>query len=471
VSWLSFTPAEGTTPATVRTWIDASELDVGEHSAQIFIEEPDSEYRAVVELTLHVDARRMMVSHTGVAFSAYPTAASRLSTSVAVVDSAALGLEWSASSNQDWLLAEPSDTAPGELELSADPAGLEPGKVHFGEVVVASDEPGVEDTEHIQVGLFVASADPPEVWDFELEVFEGGDSLKYVIDPVRPYVYLTSMDDAIRRFPLHPDLDDGQPTVFGDLGEQLGDLTISDDGSKLFVADVGSEKLLVLPLPDPDEPLQIWDGGWSRPTFVRTFGQELVFGDDNVAREAATGNPVLEDAYDDPSGENPVLFAPTRHGHLIFASDQVAVGSSGARSFHEYAFGYSELEGRAWFTLLDVLGDGAIRELLTNDRGDWVAAGDALYERQGDVLVELRSLGAGGCLRDVTPAGAWTHCSPTDLVRLYDPGGVKLAQYTVRTGRPVVARVSGDGTQLALLLRDSPDYHLSVMRLDLPDAE
>lgn len=36
---------------------------------------------------------------------------------------------------------------------------------------------------------------------------------------------------------------------------------------------------------------------------------------------------------------------------------------------------------------------------------------------------------------------------------------------------PSPGEFSGDGTQLALLLNDLPDHHLSVMRLGLPDAE
>ena len=65
---------------------------------------------------------------------------------------------------------------------------------------------------------------------------------------------------------------------------------------------------------------------------MRTLGKDLVFGSDNVARDAAT---------------------------VIFASD-VVVGSSGRPSFHEYAFGFSETEGRAWVTRLDVLGSNEI---------------------------------------------------------------------------------------------------------------
>lgn len=104
-----------------------------------------------------------------------------------------------------------------------------------------------------------------------------------------------------------------------------------------------------------------------------------------------------------------------------------------------------------------MLGANEIRDLLTNDRGDWVADRYALYERQGDVLAKVQSMGMSGCLRDVTPDGAWAHCT-TRAVRLMDPGGVELARYSLRDDADA-AQVSGDATQLALLLSDFTDHH------------
>jgi Viral BACON domain len=182
---------------------------------------------ASLPVTFNLDTHRILVPENGVALTSTP-ALSRLTGSVRVFDNMGLTTGWSASSDQPWLTVTPSGTTNDSLVLTANPAGLTPDTVHYATASLTSSDSTVENTEVVRVGLWVGSATPASTTTINMPYSE------LEADPIRPYVYLHNGSTNITVYNVYSG---AVVTTVSSVGSQLGDMTIANDGSVLYVAD------------------------------------------------------------------------------------------------------------------------------------------------------------------------------------------------------------------------------------------
>jgi len=136
---------------------------------------------ATLPVTLNLEAHRLLASDTGVAF-ATTIFLENITRTLTVRDNLGLNAAWTATSDQPWLTATPSVTAPGNLTLFANATSLAPNQVFYATVTLTSTDPTVEGPERIRIGFWTQST--PLVATVSFDATTAVKEL--VTDPIRP---------------------------------------------------------------------------------------------------------------------------------------------------------------------------------------------------------------------------------------------------------------------------------------------
>jgi len=267
--WIQVMPVSGTvssTPFPVTVRIDPTGLAEGTYSGTVtFTAQVNGlTVNSILPVQLQLDTHRIVVSDVGVALTSTPTL-SRLTRALKVRSSRGADVSWTAASSQSWLGVTSSGTTSDDLLLTADPAGLAADTVHYASVTVTSSDTSVVNSETVRVGFWVGSTTPLASTQLP------GSSPPIAVDPIRPYVYRSGGGDIVVS-----NLYTGAvvTTITVPNGASLGEATIANDGSRMFVVDNINHQ--VLPI---DLSTFTFGTGWATgastavgPVYVRSNG-------------------------------------------------------------------------------------------------------------------------------------------------------------------------------------------------------
>lgn len=238
--WLQVSPAAVTlgTSLTEFTVTARSDQPAGAHAGQVTVHcvIDGVDIPMTIPATLNVDEHRLVPSTVGVALVKTPSR-NALARQVRIGDSLGrAAVPWTAAADQDWLTVTPSGTAPGTLQLTANPAGLASG-THLAWITLSSSDASVGPVERIRVGLTVLDADSGPA-------FQAGFFGAMAVSPVEPVVFVVgSSQTDITGY----DLNTGAPVrTFTRAAASAIKMTMSGDGTLLYVWDGGARQVLEL---------------------------------------------------------------------------------------------------------------------------------------------------------------------------------------------------------------------------------
>jgi hypothetical protein len=198
-----------------------------------------------VMVNLNVDQRRLVVSQPGAAFTSVPGAA-LLTRTLVVRDNFGASAPWTASSDAAWLSVTASGTAPGNVVLTANPATLPDATLSLATVTVtttASAQPAV-----IRVGLWKSASGLASITRLPLPYAH------LVADKIRPYIYANNGGTSIDVFNAYTATKIG---TIASVGNALGEMSVSPDGSRLYAVDTAARTLVPVDL-DTRTTLATW---------------------------------------------------------------------------------------------------------------------------------------------------------------------------------------------------------------------
>lgn len=412
-----------------------------------------------IPVRLNLEAHRLLASDNGVAFASMP-GLSKLTRTLHVRDSLNLSTGWTAVSNQAWLTATPSGTAGGDLVLTADPAGLPVDQISYATVTLGSSDTTVEGTERIQVGLWVGSADPAPIMTSNTAYKD------LAMDPVRPYLYLASGGSSVDVVNVFTGT---KVTTLPALGANIRHLTVSNDGSRLFVSDATNYRIVPVDLPS-GTPGTSWPVGLAvgpHVAYARSNGQSLIVAGTGAVFNADTGTLLSNFA---PNMTSSYVVSASLQGNFLSLSSSVRsldyslldggkaiVGegrwpNASAWNSADYAFNadgskfYAAFASPYDFYVFDTAGTNASMPLVQTLPGN-------AYP----VNVEVAKDGRIFCMSSSgTPNDFW----------IYNKDGVNLRMGKVAgfgSLMDAAMKVSGDGLRMAILLDDY--YQKSTLQI------
>ncbi len=455
--WLSLSSTSGTVshdpfnPTQLTVSVDPTGLPHGTHTGKVTF--TASVKGVTVTQTLPVSltlvAHKLWVSDNGVGLVSTPSA-SKLTHTVTVKDVVGQNpAPWTASSNQPWLSVTSSDSR--TLTVTANPAGLTADTLHLATVTLSPQDSSLGgDT--VQVGLWVGarasnSRDTLTTTGRELEM-----------DPIRPYVYV---HDGLN-LSVYNVYTASLVASLPSLGGNLGAMTLSTDGSTLYVLDQGTQiipvKLATMTASRP------WYSS-SRPssdlTYARPNGRGVVFTTEARVHDADHGSVLrVEGAYEywrdnmsqaTASVDGSVLCG--RGGSLVCLdmshpslSDDINI-----RSIVLSRRGVAQAGGEG-YRQIALQQDGsrvyaALRNQFRINTYD-TRNMSTLPQRGGDAYVDHVAVGLDDRLYAVSHASNGPH-----VVGVFDDAGSSLATYTVAPAANSVVGlgVSGDGKRFVTL--------------------
>jgi uncharacterized protein (TIGR03437 family) len=157
-TWLSVSPASGTTPASLSVSVDPTALSPGVYNGTITITVPGTSPLSVA-VTLTVTSPSTISVSPRVLNYAYQSGGN-LPEPQAVTVSATSAVAFTASAaGSSWLSVSPaSGTTPASLSVSVNPAGLNPGTYQFK--ITVADTDGTQSTATVDVSLTVTMPQP-----------------------------------------------------------------------------------------------------------------------------------------------------------------------------------------------------------------------------------------------------------------------------------------------------------------------
>jgi hypothetical protein len=332
-SWLSANVAEGQvsdTPQVITLTPDVSALAPGQHSATMSVvaDVNGDTITQEVQLTIHVDGRRLYVSEDGVAFTASP-GWSRLSRTVTVKDNFGTATAWTAASDKPWLSVTSGGVGGGQLSLIADPASAVTG-VNVATVTVRSVDSG-HTPAVIKVGLWKSSTTPSATVTRTSVTYN-----HLVTDKIRPFVYVHSGGTSIDVYNPYTNT---KVTTIPDVGNALGSMSVGTNGQRLYVVDNGFSRIAVVDLNTRRRTHFIETASPSNSGYAllaaRVSGVELLLGGDRTVYRVSDGRRV-----DDGSGPMG-LMAAGPGGERIYTQNTGLSPSGGGAYAVDYttAFG------------------------------------------------------------------------------------------------------------------------------------
>jgi hypothetical protein len=202
-------------------------------------------FRTSVPVTMKWHGQRLVPDLDGVAFSSFPSRPQPAARTMKIRGSRGMNnVPWTATSNQGWLTVTSSGVTGGNLTLTANPSGLATNTVHLAEVTLTSSSANIERSEKIRVGFWRGATNPANtavnLTDFPFAL---------VVNPVEPYAYAL-YGGAVHVYNIYTGVEIA--TFTGDFNNLVGgssypaSIEISSDGSKLFVANSISERVMAV---------------------------------------------------------------------------------------------------------------------------------------------------------------------------------------------------------------------------------
>ena len=174
-SWLSLDVPGGTAPSTLHASVDISGLDPGTYHDTVTISSDGATNSpASVAVTLTVSAPATVpviaVSPLSLEFTAVAGGSNPATQQLAITNTGAGALDWSAATTQPWLMLDNSSgTAPSTVNVSVDTSGLAVGTYHDSITLEAAGASGSPQT--VPVTLTVTATATP---DFTIDRPSGG---------------------------------------------------------------------------------------------------------------------------------------------------------------------------------------------------------------------------------------------------------------------------------------------------------
>lgn len=364
-TWLSSSAASGTvgqSGAELSFTADVSKLSAGSSATTVTAKAVVNGDSVSLPLTINVNAdqRRLLASEWGVALASSPVGTS-LTRSIRISDNYGGALNWTASSDVAWLTVSGSGSTGGQLAMTANAAGLPDNEVSYANVTLASATPNVQGAV-IRVALWKSSG-------AALAMTTVSAPYRHMVaDRIRPYVYANNGGAAIDVFNAYS----GQKVrSLAGVGAALGQMTVSLDGSRLYVLDTAASKMQVVDLVTMSV-VEGWnlDRAVSHSTGLiaaRPNGTEVVL----VGDGSAYGDKGVKLASNGVSGD-----------HLETTLDGQSIVNLGAR----YSVDYSTLSGGMYFSkvaaFLDSNSRGNLRAVAVSPDGSriYTASGGGVQD-------------------------------------------------------------------------------------------
>jgi len=242
-TWLTANPLSGTIntsdeDSNITITADPTGLSIGLFEGTMTFTNDVSDQVFTLPVTLVVGERAVTTSQRGVALSNLST----LEQEINVTDGSGTGVPWEATSNAPWLSVAPSGAAGESLILTADTEGLAADSLFEATVTLTSSLSDITNEVSLNVGLWNSSGISEEVSvDLPGEDSFGAPDV-FLVDPVRPYVYVLVFDgfetginitSSLSSFNVYTGELVAGPIQTRVPGESK--LIVSDDGSSLFV--------------------------------------------------------------------------------------------------------------------------------------------------------------------------------------------------------------------------------------------
>jgi len=250
VAWLATDVTSGNvsaTPSTLNLSFDRAKVRGGTYTGlvKLSVNVLGSQLQASIPVTLKVAAEGLFVATNGVALSSFPTAG-ELSREVPVTTTTGrAGIAWSASSSASWLKFTTSGKTGENLVFTADPTGLAANQEYLADLTLTSSDPTIEWGEKVRVGLWVGSSDPVKVSNPYTAT--NAYYLYTVNDPVEPYEFINSSGTDVAVYNVYTG---ALVKTFTGVGPKLGEMTVSSDGTTLFVVDTSNFSIKAIRIAD-----------------------------------------------------------------------------------------------------------------------------------------------------------------------------------------------------------------------------
>ncbi|MEP6502980.1 MAG: hypothetical protein ABJD97_06610, partial [Betaproteobacteria bacterium] len=243
--WLAVTstqPTVGPSSATVHLALAPAHIVPGsDTTALTFTAHVNGDVVSkAVTVNENIDQRRLLPSTWGVGLASTPTG-TVLTRTLKIKDNFAGTLAWTATSDQAWLHATASGTTGGasSLVLTADPSALANDSINIANVTVATATAGVSPAT-VRVGLWKSATGASGIMSLT-----GVDATALVADKIRPLIYANTGGTGITIYNAYTAAVVG---TIANVGSALGQMTVSPDGSRLYVLDTPTRLLKVVSL-------------------------------------------------------------------------------------------------------------------------------------------------------------------------------------------------------------------------------
>lgn len=291
-SWLSITPAQPTAnqAGTVLTLApNVANLAAGSSSEALVLTSTINGDTVSTPLTVNVNAdqRRLLPSSWGVAFASSPVGTTTTRT-LRISDNFGGTLPWTAASDSAWLSATANGSTDGSstLVLTADPSRVPDGSVTVATVRITTTTPGVA-AAVVHVGLWKSSTA-----GMGMTKLNGISARRLVADKIRPYVYAHDGGGSVTVYNAYTA---AVVATVSNVGNTLGAMAVSPDGSLLYVQDTTAKALRIVDLstmtstatwPLASTSSEVWG-----MLVVRPNGAEVVLLGDGTAYTAGHALP------------------------------------------------------------------------------------------------------------------------------------------------------------------------------------
>jgi hypothetical protein len=289
--WLMLSSASGTvssSPTALAVSVNTAGLPGGTYSGSLTFTTSVAgmELSRTVPVTLSL-ATPLWVADNGVALVSTPSL-SKLSHTVKVLDRWETSTTaWTATSDEPWLSVTSGGTSGGNLTVTANPAGLAPNTVHYARVTVGFGGNPPQGKEIIEVGLWVGDSATSPVNSIT------GTFQAVETDPVRPYAYVHNGGGTLHVYNVYTA---SLVTSITGVANSIGSMTISSDGSTLYVLDSVLPRRIVpvnLSTLTAGTPWALNESNYSETTtaitYARPNGQGVILANSGRAFDVDTG--------------------------------------------------------------------------------------------------------------------------------------------------------------------------------------
>jgi hypothetical protein len=245
----------GNTGATFTLAADRAQLRPGTYNGTLHFTTTVKSFTFTrdIPLKLNWESQRLVPQYDGLSFYSGPSRAAPPRQIVIGDSRGRAGIAWSAVSDSSWLRITPTSGVTGDVAtVEVNPSGLTTETFFNGHITLTSSNPSIERAETIRVGLWKGAAAAANI--SKPLTFTSG---SIVASPVEPYVYSIARDyDPGPNGSADPQVGGLIRVYHVFTGELLrsfpsgttkpGSMTISSDGTKLFVTDYAGPSTLEL---------------------------------------------------------------------------------------------------------------------------------------------------------------------------------------------------------------------------------